>query len=319
MIRVWVLFTFLFSFCQMSSGQSETNPDTVKTGIYITSIHDIDFKQKEYTINLWLWLRYKNKDFNFEKYLELPQAKTVNKLYSTIDSTEDGIYMLMKLQCVMKDSWSIENFPFDKQRLWFSVENSQYDASSLIFVADTVGKNFDPRFVLRGWQIDSFTLYTGIKAYETGFGDPALETPHMDYSSFRVKVSLHRDATDLFWKMFLGMYAAFLISFICFFIHADNIDSRFGLSVGALFAVIGNKYVVESSMPEATSFTLVDALHGVTLLFIFAVVTTSVYALKLAKANKLKQANRFDLIAATIFLLFYLLINVYLINSAKNG
>jgi len=319
MKRAWVILAILFSCFITAHAQADSQPDTVKTGIYITSIHDIDFKQKEYTVNLWLWLRYKNKDFDFEKYLELPQAKTVTKLYSTIDSTGEGIYMLMKLQCVMKDSWTIKNFPFDKQRLWFSIENSQYDASSLIFVADTVGKNFDPRFVLRGWQIDSFTLSTATKAYETGFGDPELETPHMDYSSFRVKVSLHRDATDLFWKMFLGMYAAFLISFICFFIHADNIDSRFGLSVGALFAVIGNKYVVESSMPEATSFTLVDALHGITLLFIFLVVTTSVYSLQLAKANKLKQANRFDSIAAVIFLLIYVLINTYLISNAKNG
>lgn len=319
MKKAWVIIAILFSCFITAHAQADSQPDTVKTGIYITSIHDIDFKQKEYTVNLWLWLRYKNKDFDFEKYLELPQAKTVTKLYSTIDSTDEGIYMLMKLQCVMKDSWTIKNFPFDKQRLWFSIENSQYDASSLIFVADTVGKNFDPRFVLRGWQIDSFTLSTATKAYETGFGDPELETPHMDYSSFRVKVSLHRDATDLFWKMFLGMYAAFLISFICFFIHADNIDSRFGLSVGALFAVIGNKYVVESSMPEATSFTLVDALHGITLLFIFLVVTTSVYSLQLAKANKLKQANRFDSIAAVIFLLIYVLINTYLISNAKNG
>jgi len=317
MKRAWVILPLLLLFITTVHAQTAATPDTVKTGIYITSIHDIDFKQKEYTINLWLWLRYKNREFNFEKYLELPQAKTVTKLYSTVDSSAEGIYMLMKLQCVMKDSWTIKNFPFDKQRLWFSIENSQYDASSLIFAADTVGKNFDPRFVLRGWQIDSFTLSTAIKAYETGFGDPELETPHMDYSSFRVKVSLHRDATDLFWKMFLGMYAAFLISFICFFIHADNIDSRFGLSVGALFAVIGNKYVVESSMPEATSFTLVDALHGITLLFIFIVVSLSVYSLKLAKANKLKQANRFDTIAGIVFLILYLLINTYLINTAK--
>lgn len=319
MKRAWVILPFLLLFITTAHSQAAATPDTVKTGIYVTSIHDIDFKQKEYTINLWLWLRYKNKDFDFEKYLELPQAKTVTKLYSTIDSSDKGIYMLMKLQCVMKDSWTIKNFPFDKQRLWFSIENSQYDASSLIFAADTVGKNYDPRFALRGWQIDSFTLSTSTKAYETGFGDPDLDSPHMDYSAFRVKVSLHRDATDLFWKMFLGMYAAFLISFICFFIHADNIDSRFGLSVGALFAVIGNKYVVESSMPEATSFTLVDALHGITLLFIFLGVTSSVYSLKLAKANKLKQANRFDSITGIVFLVLYLLINAYLINKAKSG
>ena len=29
--------------------------DTVYTGIYVTSVHDIDFNQKEYTVNLWLW------------------------------------------------------------------------------------------------------------------------------------------------------------------------------------------------------------------------------------------------------------------------
>lgn len=36
--------------------------------------------------------------------------------------------MLMKLRCVMKDSWTINNFPFDKQKLRFSIENSQFDS-----------------------------------------------------------------------------------------------------------------------------------------------------------------------------------------------
>ena len=47
----------------------EVKPDTVKTGIYITSVHDIDFKQKEYTVTFWLWLKYKNKDFDFYRTL----------------------------------------------------------------------------------------------------------------------------------------------------------------------------------------------------------------------------------------------------------
>src|SRR4051812_2501705 len=143
-------------------------PDTVKTGIYITSIHDIDFKQKEYTINLWLWLKYKNKKFDFVQNLEVPQAKSVTKSFSTIDSTKGRIYLLMKLQCVMKDSWAINNFPFDKQRLRFSIENSQFDANSLVFASDTLGKHFDPRFTLRGWNIDSIGVSTGTKVYETG-------------------------------------------------------------------------------------------------------------------------------------------------------
>ena len=296
----------------------EEPPDTVKTGIYVTSIHDIDFKQNEYTINLWLWLTYKNKKFDFWQNLEIPQAKSFTKSYYTIDTTGGRIYMLMKLQCVMKDSWRINNFPFDRQRLRLGIENSQFDASSLVFVADTLGKHFDQRFTLRGWNIDSFVVSTGVKAYETGFGDEDLEKPHTEYSTFRVRIAIDRDATELFWKMFLGMYVSFLISYMCFYIHADHIDSRFGLSVGALFAAIGNKYVIDSSLPDSSSFTLVDTLHGITLFFIFAVITASAISLLLSKKGNLKKANRYDLIIAQVMLVIYVSLNAYFILKASN-
>ena len=215
----------------------------------------------------------------------MPQAKTVEKAFSTVDSSGEQVYMQMKLQCVMKDSWKIENFPFDRQTLRLSIENSQFDSRSLIFIPDTVGNHFDPRFTLRGWTIDSCIISTGIKAYETGFGDASLEKPHTEYSAFRVRLGIKRDAAGLFWKMFLGMYIAFLIAYICFFIHADGMDSRFGLSVGSLFAVIGNKYIIDSSLPESTSFTLVDTLHGLTLFFIFSVIASTAYSLKLVNTE----------------------------------
>jgi hypothetical protein len=297
----------------------EEPPDTVKTGIYVTSIHDIDFKENEYTISLWLWLTYKNKKFDFWQNLEIPQAKTVTKSYYTIDTTGGHVYMLMKLQCVMKDSWRINNFPFDRQRLRLGIENSQYDASSLVFVADTLGQHFDPRFTLRGWNIDSFVVSTGIKAYETGFGDESLEKPHTEYSTFRARIAIDREASELFWKMFLGMYVSFLISYMCFYIHADHIDSRFGLSVGALFAAIGNKYVIDSSLPDSSAFTLVDTLHGITLFYIFAVITSSAISLLLTKSNNLKAANKYDLIIAQIMLVTYIALNAYFITKAIKG
>lgn len=318
-ILLFLSFLIFTSCIIIKSSAQEAKIDTVKVGIYITSIHDIDFKQKEYTAIFWLWLKYKNKDFNFLQNLEVPQAKTVEKSFSTVDSSGDQISMMMKLQCVMKDSWRIGNFPFDRQTLRLSLENSQYDSRSLIFIPDTVGQHFDPRFTLRGWRIDSCIVSTGIRMYETGFGDESLARPHTEYSAFRVRLSIKRDAGGLFWKMFIGMYIAFLIAYICFYIHTDGIDSRFGLSVGSLFAVIGNKYIIDSSLPESTSFTLVDTLHGITLFFIFAVITATAYSLKLVKNNKAKQAARFDMIAAQVLLLIYVILNIYFITKASAG
>jgi hypothetical protein len=297
----------------------ETHPDKVKVGIYITSIHDIDFKQKEYAINFWLWLKYRNRHFDFLQNLEVPQAKSVTRSFATVDSSGPVVTMQMKLQCIMKDSWKISKFPFDRQTLRLSLENSQFDSRSLVFIPDTVGKHFDPRFTLSGWSIDSCIITNGIKKYETAFGDETMATPHTEYSSFKVRLGIKRDASGLFWKMFLGMYIAFLIAYVCFYIHSDGMDSRFGLSVGSLFAVIGNKYIIDSSLPESTSFTLVDTLHGLTLFFIFAIITATAYSLLLVKQNKLRKAFKFDMIAAQVVLVTYLLLNIYFISKAISG
>ena len=305
----------LLAFTNITHAQSI--PDTVKTGIYVTSIHNIDFKQNEYTVDFWLWLKYKNKAFDFVRNLEIPQAKSVTKSFSTIDSSGGHMYLLLKIQCVMQDSWKIGSFPFDQQRLRISLENSQYDSKALVFVPDTLGKHFDPRFTLKGWNIDSFLIGTPTVQYETAFGDDTEPRPHSAYSSCRVKVVLSRDATGIFWKMFLGMYVSFLIAYICFYIDADNIGSRFSLSVGALFAAVGNKYIIDASLPETTSFTLVDALHCFTLFFIFLIILSSVYSLNLVKQNKIKAVKRFDLVAAQVILAAYVLLNVYFISSAR--
>jgi hypothetical protein len=312
------LSIFFLSFVYTGTKAQDIKPDTVSIGIYITSIHDIDFKQKEYTVNFWLWLKYKNKDFDFYNNLEVPQAKTVSKSFVTVDSSGDKIYMQMKLQCVMKDSWRISNFPFDRQSLRVSIENSQYDSRYMVFAADTVGQHFDKRFTLRGWYIDSCLISTGIKMYETGFGDEELATPHTEYSSFRTRLVIRRDAAGLFWKMFLGMYIAFLISYVCFYIHSDGMDSRFGLTVGALFAVIGNKYIIDSALPESSSFTLVDTLHGITLFFILATIAANAYSLRLIKKNKTVKAYKFDNLIAQLVLVTYILLNAWFIWQAKN-
>src|SRR5689334_15954230 len=110
------LFLVLLIRISFNCSAQKTHPDTVHTGIYITSIHDIDFRQKQYDINFWIWFTYKNPEFDFIKYLEIPQAKSITTTYSSVDTSEKGrVQVLLKLQCVMKDSWKIDNFPFNRQ------------------------------------------------------------------------------------------------------------------------------------------------------------------------------------------------------------
>jgi hypothetical protein len=329
MKKVLSLFVFIFFLVsghaqeikKDTSNKPKAKPEKILVGIYVTSIHDIDFKQKEYDVHFWLWFKYKNRAFDFGNFLEIPNAKSFTKLLDSTYITHDSVYMQMKMQCTMKDSWKVSNYPFDRQTLRISFENSQFNAESLVFVEDTVGEHYDSVAaskgrVLNGWNIDSFTVTPGKREYKTNFGNTAIAEPRETYSTFRIRMSISRPVLGLFMKTFLGMYIAFLIAFVCFFIHADGIDSRFGLSVGSLFAVIGNKYIIDSSLPETTSFTLVDTLHGLTLFVIFIVISATAISLRFIKQDKIEKARRFDNIVAVIIFLLYLLANIWFIYTA---
>lgn len=316
------IFILLLLACiSYISSNAGNVPDTVTTGVYINSIHNIDFKQKEYAISLWMWFKYRNKEFDFDKNIEIPQAKSVTKSFTTSDTTKDGkIYILMKLDCVMKDSWKINKFPFDYQALRLTVENSQYDSTDLVFKVDTLGSQYG-NFAISGWTIikDSFNMTIRNMPYKTAFGDESYAKPYTSYSAFRLKIGIKREASwTLFWKIFLGMYVAFLIAYVCFFIHAGSVESRFALNVGALFAAVGNKYIIDSSLPDTSSFTLVDTLHGITLIFISIVIAFTIYALKQVKEDRIKRANKFDKISARLLLIIYLTLNIYFIWQANS-
>ena len=300
-------------------------PDTVKVGIFINSIHDIDFKLKEFVVSFWLWIKYtkhkdKKDDLDFVNNLEIPNAEKFERSYLMVDSTsglEDStISMTMKMVCEMKDNWSISNFPYDKQMMNISIENSQFDATKMVFVRDTVGHTYDSSAIF-GWHITKDSLWVESKTYYSKFGDDSQPEPKMKFSSFKTRIYIQRESWSLFWKMFLGMYIAFLIAYICFYIHSNGMDSRFGLSVGSLFAVIGNKYIIDSSLPESTSFTLVDTLHGLTLFCIFLVISATAWSLKLVTQNKEARARRFDMAFAQTMLLLYIILNIFFIYQAR--
>ena len=79
-------------------------PDTVKTGVYVISVHDINFHQKEYTVRFWLWFLYTNPDFDFSRQLDIPNAKTIDPPEIIYDSLDGKAWVIMKMKCVMKQN-----------------------------------------------------------------------------------------------------------------------------------------------------------------------------------------------------------------------
>lgn len=313
-LTVLLISSAINAFSQTDSTQA--GPDTVKVGAYVISVHDINFHEKEYTIRFWLWFVYNNGEFDFSKQLDIPNAKEIEDPQIITDSINGKMWAIMKMKCVMKENWDVHDFPFDKQHLKVQIENTLFDNKSLIFVPDTAGSKFDEKEAIDGWIISNFKVSNNNNDYETGFGDDS--NNYQVFSTFNMQMDIERNAWGLFAKIFIGMYIAFLISIISFTPRPSELEPRFGLPVGGLFAAVGNKYIIDSLLPESSSFSLVDTLHAFTFFAIFITLVVSAVALKLHDYGREEQSLKVNRIGSRIVVITYVILNIIAIVSAIN-
>ncbi len=306
---VLVVFSIGFS-------TAKSTADSVKVGAYIISIHDINFHAQEYTVRFWLWFVYDNPRFDFAKQIDITNAKDIEISSTSIDTVNGKYWAQMRVKCTMKENWKVNDFPFDTQHLRIIMEDEALDVGDLVFVADTASSRFDNVQALSGWKVKDFNVNTGIAKYNTDFGSPEPgEDTHL-FSKFSIEMNIDREAKGLFLKIFLGMYFAFLIALVSFLTDTNELDPRFGLPIGGLFAAVGNKYIIDSLLPESSQFSLVDILHNLTFLGIFCILTISAIALKLHNAGKISTAHRLNKVGAAVVIIGYLVANIYYIINA---
>ncbi|GIL23404.1 MAG: hypothetical protein BroJett042_19170 [Bacteroidota bacterium] len=300
----------------LSFTKAQAQPDTVTVGSYVISVHDINFRDKEYTMRFWLWFLYDNPDFDFSTQLDIPNAKSIDPPEIILDSLDNKTWAIMKMKATMKESWKVADFPFDKQHLKVQIENTLFDNNNLVFKPDTKGSTYDKAEALDGWDITNFKVSAVLNDYETGFGDTAPNRSFQNFSAFLIELNIERNAWGLFLKIFIGMYIAFLISVISFTIQVQELEPRFGLPVGGLFATVGNKYIIDSILPETSAFTLVDTLHTITFLGIFGTLVVSAIALRYYDNGKKERAIRINKFGSKVVLWSYLILNLIFIGLA---
>lgn len=313
------LFTWLLFFsCNFSFAQKK---DTAQLGIYINSIYDFKLDDKSFMADLWLWINYKNDSLEFENVVEIPNSKAVEFSHFTKEKTGEWNWVSQKCKVQVMHLWDVSCFPFDKQRLTIEIEDSEYDTSQLVYTADKINSRIDTSFNSKEWHIEKFSVNEGVRTYQTTYGNPAL-SGKSSYPRIVAEIIIQRNNSWIMLaKMLTGAYVAFFISCLVFFVSSENQDSRFGLCVGALFAAIGNKYIVESIVPTSTTNSLMDNVHNLTFAFILLIVVLIVISLSLfesADQHRKDLSLRLDRYGFFSTLGLYCIINAALIYNASN-
>lgn len=291
-----------------------TIPDTVKLGVFFNSVYDLNLAEKSFTADFWIWYNYKNDSINPLESVEISNAKESEFQSEDIEKIGNVNWATHKCKATIKKEWNLKNFPFDKQELHVEIEDAIYDSEQLIYIADSSNSKYDKNIYLDEWKIKSFSVNHIEKSYETTYGNPEL-SGSSEYPGLRATFVLERDGVGLFFKLFVGIFVAYLISLSVFFMGPEN-PERFGMIVGALFAGVANKYIVESLMPQTVILTLPDKIHNLTFIYIIFHLIITVFAFRLSVKEKMKLGWRVDIICFLLSIISYIAINFYWVAEA---
>lgn len=277
----------------------------VLIGAFVNGIHSIDLRAGTVELDLYIWLRTKSSR-NLLDSIEVANGAITEKSAIVKKKIGDENYFSMRITAKAFQIFDLREFPLDKQNLTIVFEDSEEDVSKLKFVPDEVNTKVADGAKLPGWKIGKATINVVSHGYDTNYGDLSLGENNSKFSRAAISIPIDREGVGYFFKLFGTVFLSAFVAFLSFFIRPNNLDPRFGLGVGGIFAVVASNFVLSSMLPDTNQVTMGEALLLLTIVSIFIVLMESVISLRLWESGKENKAIKLDAIAGWVMPIFYL-------------
>jgi len=266
-IAALFLFFILCGTGQATPPPQPAQPRVVEVGIYISNLFDINYVAGSYKISFWLWFKSDDEKSEPEKQIEIIGGRDIKIEAIATERLADGrFYRSAKYTATINQVWDVRWYPFDTQKLKVVIESASDDAEQLKFVVDSKGSRFDKNVALPGWRFRSLDVQEGYSVYETDFGIG--NGAKSIYPKISTTITLDHEGSSVFSTAFLGFFVADLLTGVTLFVESFEVTrmaipliGRLNMVVGSLFGAVGNKYVVDNSLPPRPDFSLSDLVQ----------------------------------------------------------
>lgn len=297
---------FLWTALLFGSPAMAAEPAQVVVGSYVNKIQDLNFKENKYALDFFIWFRWKAEgalvDYKPLDSFEIINGKIESKGSIVEKKIGDVNYASARISATMAETWDLSRFPFDSHAMQVNIEDSALSQKDLVFVADTTNSKFGDEIDLAGWTESNFSTSILSKIYHTNYGDTSLPTDaRSEYSRFIFAMEIHRESYGSALKLLSTVLLATAVAFVAFMVKPSDLDARFGMGVGALFAVAASAFIAASSVPDSGVMTVADQVHMIALAFIFISLLMSSLCLKLEVSGREETAFRIDHWCLVIF------------------
>lgn len=215
-IVLGILFLYLLSHNVLAEANAETISNKTIIGAYINGIHSIDLKAGTVNLDLYVWLRSKEKR-NLLDSLEVMNGSISDKSSVVTKTIGDEYYYSMRIAVTAFQRYELSKFPLDKQRLKLFLEDSEEDNASMQFIPDESNTKIGKSVILPGWKIGSPRITVSPNHYDTNYGDTSMGNNSSSYSRVALEIPIEREGIGFFFKLFSTVFLSAGVAFLSLF------------------------------------------------------------------------------------------------------
>lgn len=321
-----------------AAAHAGTGPDRVTVGVFINDLQDIDLASENFTVDFYLWMRWKNPALDPSLTIEAMNSEGTQNTTSSptggvageplydapVDMPDGSKYQVLRYQGVFSRKMNLEKYPFDTQVLEMVFEDKRKNASVIEFVPDTtpVTINDGGAMSIPGYVLGKPSLIVVPHKYPTNFGDISANasTP---YSRVIVALPVTRDVLPYLVKLVLPIFIVVLITSLIFLLPARLEEARAGIGITAMLTIVALQWTSDSALPSVEYLTLLDVTYIVSMIYILAAMAYTVLASRrnraeMAQALTAKLDRRVGLVSLVVYLAILGLTLAYYLSQHYN-
>lgn len=254
-------------------------PEKVLVGAYINDIQQLDFKTNNYTIDLYVWFRWRDPALHPAKTMEFMNryASDDNLRQALLEDPEvmpDGsLYSIIRYQGRFSTKFDLQDYPFDTQGLSVVMEDTLSGLDSLVYVPEgSRSLAVDPIVTMPGFKVGQAEMRIETNIYPTNFGDLTV-AEHEPYSRIVLTVPVTRPVIAMTIKTFVPILLIIVCAALVFFVRPFYVEGRIGLGITALLTLVALQLSASSGLPDVDYLTMLDEVYLLAYLFIILSLT----------------------------------------------
>lgn len=263
---------------------AQPDPTRVTYGVYINNLENIDLASNSFSIDFYLWLRWKDSMIDPSSSIEVMNtlsgdgAVDIQRLFDEPLAMPDGSkYMAFRMHGWCNSKMDLANYPFDVQTLAIELEDSKYDRNVIEYVPDDNPVTISPKVTLPGYIVGAPTVSAAEHRYPTNFGDLTV-ADQPDYSRITITLPVQRHVLPSMVKIVVPIFLVILITSLIFLLPSRFEDSRIGIGVTAMLTMVALQWSTTSDLPSVEYLMMIDLIYMLSTGYVLAAMAYSVFA-----------------------------------------